>query len=120
MRDAISFGALFLCLLPVTSAHSADIVLLVPLDGKAEVIHSHYICEGAGDLDVRYINAASQGLAIIKVDGVDRVFVNAISGSGARYVSGSLEWWSKGEGAFMTDAIDAKKNMTCKERSGDE
>ncbi len=40
----------------------------------------------------------SSTTAIVRYEGRAREMIVAISGSGARYVGGGLEWWTKGVG----------------------
>ena len=43
----------------------------------------------------------------------DRVFVNVVSASGARYVSGSYVWWSKGDTATLENELENGSILTC-------
>ncbi|MEO8991709.1 MAG: MliC family protein [Nitrosospira sp.] len=63
--------------------------------------------KNAGDLSIAYhcksgrtVNASFRPdtTAIVRYEGKTREMVVAISGSGARYVGGGLEWWTKGMG----------------------
>ena len=54
----------------------------------------------------------------LSVDGQDVVFVNVVSASGAKYVSGVHEWWNKGADASLhnvTEGPDAAPVLTCTE-----
>lgn len=84
-------------------AHAQSALML---DGvsRGEIVNTTYRCTGATTalklpsslVQVTYHNAGQNSLALVPfTDGV-RVFVNVISGSGARYVAGDLEWWEKG------------------------
>ena len=41
------------------------------------------------------------------------IFVNVISASGARYVSGARTWWVKGDDAILTDDMSDAEPVTC-------
>lgn len=75
------------------------------LGADATVISTDYTCDKGGPIQVRYINSSHNNLAIVPVDGVERIFVNVMSGSGARYVSGQFEWWTKGNSATLRDEM---------------
>ena len=91
--------------------------LSVPLAPGAEntIILTSYSCDGGTPFEVQYINAGENNLALIPVEGVERIFVLTVSGSGARYVSGSQEWWSKGEAATLTDTMTEAPAQECTE-----
>lgn len=84
----------------------------LPLDG-ATLTAATYSCNGGEPFQVRYLNAGPNSLALISVDGQERIFVNVISGSGARYVSGQYEWWSKGDGATLTNLMEENSAQDC-------
>lgn len=49
-------------------------------------------------LSVRYVNTKNkQSFALLTVDGRKLLFVNVMSGSGARYVAEQYTWWNKGQ-----------------------
>lgn len=89
--------------------------LTLPLDAgvKAETITSRYSCNGGAPFEVRYINAGENSLALVPVAGASRIFVSTVSASGARYVSGALEWWSKGDDATLIDTMDEAATQQC-------
>lgn len=84
---------------------SAEPVLSIPLplNEESNVIPAEYSCPDSGKVSVSYINAGENSLAIVTINDIERVFVNVLSASGARYVSGEYEWWSKGENATFTN-----------------
>ncbi|WP_182911487.1 MliC family protein [Paracoccus sp. JM45] len=82
----------------------ADIALTLPLGPDANVAVQDYSCDNGTTLSVQYINAGANQLAMIPLEGQDLLFVSAVSGSGARYVSGMWEWWSKGSDATLSRA----------------
>lgn len=75
------------------------------LGADATLTSTDYTCDKGGPMQVRYINSSHNNLAIVPVDGVERIFVNVMSGSGARYVSGQFEWWTKGNSATLRDEM---------------
>jgi len=78
--------------------------LVLKLEGNAQRDIATYQCEGLeDDVVVEYINAHPVFLAILPVEGESLVFVNVISASGARYVSGQYVWWSQGNEAQLID-----------------
>ncbi|MDB6177643.1 MliC family protein [Paracoccus sp. Z330] len=90
----------------------AGVALTLDLGPAGETTAATYRCDD-GDLVVTYVNVGANSLALLQVDGEERVFVNVMSASGARYVSGSLEWWSKGDGAVLTDLQDEDSGTSC-------
>ena len=89
--------------------------LTIPLDigTEANIITARYSCAGGAPFAVQYINAGENSLALIPVDGSERVFVATVSASGARYVSGAHEWWSKGDGATLDDTMTDDPAVDC-------
>ena len=55
-----------------------------------------YACESGETIAASYPSADS---ATVKYKGSDYEMKVAVSGSGARYVGGEMEWWAKGSGA---------------------
>lgn len=66
-----------------------------------------YQCDNGRRVAVRYLNSADNQLALMRVDDKPKVFVNVMSGSGARYVAGRYEWWTKGEDGNLRDLMAA-------------
>ncbi|WP_050525995.1 MliC family protein [Pseudorhodobacter aquimaris] len=87
---------------------AAEMALSIPLalghNGSIEA--QSYSCGEGEQLTVQYVNTNSNTLAIVPVDGEDRIFVNAVSASGARYVSGAHVWWSKGDKATLENSLE--------------
>ncbi|WP_025040744.1 MliC family protein [Nitrosospira briensis] len=54
-----------------------------------------YHCKSGHTVDASYHSSTT---AIVRYEGRAREMIVAISGSGARYVGGGLEWWTKGVG----------------------
>ncbi|KWR92092.1 MliC family protein [Cupriavidus sp. IDO] len=64
-----------------------------------------YQCEGDMTLAVRYFNSPDNQIAIFRLEGKSVLAVNVISGSGARYVGGRYEWWTKGEDGTLRELM---------------
>jgi membrane-bound inhibitor of C-type lysozyme len=85
---------------------------------KIDRIQSNYDCGPAGSLNVTYVNADPNFIAIIPVTKQPQplVFASVISGSGTRYASGKYVWWAKGNSGSLYDTMtgdDAPPIMTC-------
>lgn len=107
---ATAIGAMALSAAPA-GAVEAGMQLVFALEGNAQRDIAVYQCDGMDEpKSVQYINAHPHFLAIVPVEGEDLIFVNVISGSGARYVSGQYEWWSRGNEAMFTDAMTATED----------
>lgn len=79
---------------------------------------AHYACDDHAARDVTYINGDGQSFAIVPVGGAALVFVDVLSGSGARYVAGQYVWWTKGPEATLYDLMrgeNGKPLATCRE-----
>lgn len=77
--------------------------VVIALTGDAEQRTVRYQCDGVEPFAVEYLNASPNFLAIVPVDGAQLLFVNVAAGSGARYVAGTYEWWTKGSEATFAD-----------------
>jgi membrane-bound inhibitor of C-type lysozyme len=65
-----------------------------------------YTCATGRILQVTYLNATNgQSFAVLPVKGRQMLFVNVLSGSGAKYQAGSYTWWAKGPQATLYDAM---------------
>ncbi|BCZ78462.1 transcriptional regulator [Paraburkholderia steynii] len=65
-----------------------------------------YTCATGRILQVTYLNATNgQSFAVLPVKGRQMLFVNVLSGSGAKYQAGSYTWWTKGPQATLYDAM---------------
>ena len=102
------------------AAPAADITL--PTDAASvDRVEAAYDCEKAGKIAVTYLAAGADSLAVVPVEGGDRIFVAVISGSGARYAAGPYVWWTKGRDASLYDVRagdDAPAIDTCAEVPG--
>lgn len=68
-----------------------------------------YTCDGADPLRVQYVHAGENALALTKINGTPRIFVNVVSGSGARYVSGADTLSTKGTTALLENQMEETK-----------
>ena len=101
---------------PTPPTVTAALTLTLESNSDIERTSATYLCDNEQALQVHYINAAPNFLAIVPVDGQSHIFATTISASGARYVSGPFEWWSKGgEGTLrdLTQGDDAEPMLTC-------
>lgn len=92
---------------------SAQVVL--SLEGSFERNIVEYQCEGLEPFRVDFINAQPNFLAIIPVGPQKLVFVNTISASGAKYVAGQFEFWTRGSEATLTDLQADPQSVECSE-----
>lgn len=101
--------------LAVTGTAAAEVALSIPLDlGRTGSIHAtSYTCGDADELSVQYVNTDANTLAIVPINGDERIFVNVVSGSGARYVSGAHVWWTKGDTATLESTLEEGSAMEC-------
>lgn len=101
---------------PTVPAVTAALTLTLESDTDIERTSATYLCDNEQALRVHYVNAAPNFLAILPVDGQTHIFATTISASGARYVSGPFEWWSKGDEGTLRDLTqdeDAAPLLTC-------
>ena len=89
--------------------------LTIPLETgtEANIITARYSCAGGAPFAVQYINAGENSLALIPVGGSERVFVATVSASGARYVAGAQEWWTKDDSATLDDTTNNAPPVEC-------
>ena len=106
---------LAIALLATASAATAQTTLSIPLKiGAADsVLSQTYACGDAEDFAVQYVNSGANALAIMQIDGEERIFVNVVSASGAKYVSGADVWWTKGDTATWENEMKAGSLQTC-------
>ncbi|KUE89107.1 hypothetical protein ASL20_10915 [Cupriavidus necator] len=67
-----------------------------------------YQCDGGKTLSVRYFNSPDNQAAVFRIDGKPVLAVSTVSASGARYVGGRYEWWTKGEEGTLRDLMQAE------------
>lgn len=90
---------------PHMTAAQTILSVALPLGPMDDVQTMTYACGDGKVLSVQYINAGANSLAIVPIDGKNRIFVNVLSASGARYVSGADVWWSKGDTATLENTL---------------
>lgn len=101
---------------PVLPTVTATLTLMLDATSDIERRTVIYQCDNGEGFRVQYVNAAPNFLAIVPVEGETHIFATTISASGARYVSGPYEWWTKGDEATLRDlmaAEDAPALATC-------
>jgi membrane-bound inhibitor of C-type lysozyme len=105
MRSAMR-AALLLTGITVAASVWAGPFSVGEIDGGArrEIV---YRCAGrAAPLRVAYWNARNgQGFALVPVAGRPLLFVDTVSGSGAKYEADHYVWWTKGRGANLYDVL---------------
>lgn len=94
---------------------SAQVVL--SLNGDFQKTTVEYQCEGIEPFSVEFINAEPNFLAIVPVGPRKMVFVNVMTASGAKYVAGQFELWTKGTDATLTDLQATPPSIECSEVS---
>lgn len=106
--------------LAVTGTAAADVTLSIPLDlgSTGSVDAQSYSCDEGKQFAVRYVNTDANTLAIVPIDGEDRIFVNVVSASGARYVSGAHVWWTKGDTATLENILEEANVKECQVQDG--
>ncbi|MDN3711467.1 MliC family protein [Paracoccus cavernae] len=99
----------------VGGAASAEVAVTIPLEvgPTSSVLTATYSCAGGEPFAVQYVNAGANALALLPVDGDERVFVNVVSASGARYASGPYIWWSKGDSATLENEMEDGSLTEC-------
>lgn len=103
---------------PIPTATSA-VVITLGTAGDFQRKAVTYGCEGQdAPIQVDYLNAAPNYLALIPIDGSTLVFNTVLSASGARYAAGKYIWSTKGPDASLydlTQGANAKPVLTCTE-----
>lgn len=118
MRLIASFAAVLLVALAAPARADVTFSTGLGVTGDAEIKTVKYDCEHHDPVTVQYLNAAPNFLALVPVKEGTLAFVNVISGSGAKYVAGKYEWWTKGNDATLhdvTEGLDAAPVLTCSE-----
>lgn len=115
MRNIFTTFAVVLVAGIANAAAGADVTVSIPLDiGAMDSVTSHrYSCGDGQDFAVQYVNAGANALAILSVDGEERIFVNVVSASGARYASGAYVWWTKGDTATLQNEMLEGGDLEC-------
>ena len=95
-----------LALVAVSGAARAAELLPLPDIRTSHRVMQKYTCATGRILQVTYLNASNgQSFAVLPVKGRQMLFVNVMSGSGAKYQAGSYTWWTKGPQATLYDAM---------------
>lgn len=116
----IRISLLTLSVFASAGAASAEATLSISLkSGTSDNVQSqNYSCGKGESFPVQYVNTGANSLAIVSIDGEDRIFVNVVSASGAKYVSGAYVWWTKGDTATLENEMEEGSLTDC--RSQDE
>ena len=90
------------------AASAAPVELVLP--GQVQRTSVAYSCSDGVDRTADYINVGENSLAVVDIDGAPIVFVNVMSGSGARYmpvnVNQTYELLTKGDAATLYEDSD--------------
>ncbi|MCI2394837.1 MliC family protein [Aliiroseovarius sediminis] len=111
---------LALASLAIAGTATAEVSLSIPVDlGTQGSVHAQsYACGEDEAFSVHYVNTDANTLAIVPLDGEDRIFVNVVSASGAKYVSGANVWWTKGDTATLENTLDEANVSECQAQNG--
>lgn len=90
----------------------ADAELSLSFDMEDVTVLRH-LCGDGDPLAVVYVNSDEESLALVPVDDDTRVFASTVSGSGAIYVSGALEWATQGDTATLRDTLRDETLIEC-------
>lgn len=106
---------LSIAMLATAGMASAQTTLSIPLKLGAmdSVMSQTYTCGDAEAFDVQYVTSGENALAIMPIDGEARIFVNVVSASGAKYVSGADVWWTKGDTATRENELTQGSLQEC-------
>ncbi len=103
---------------PAPALAGGPLSLSLEMGPQDEVRAIRYSCADGTELNVQYINSRANALALMRLAGQDLIFVNVVSGSGARYVSGAREWWTKGAEGSLRNETSGADAVTCTDMSG--
>ncbi|WP_113910485.1 MliC family protein [Roseovarius dicentrarchi] len=114
-RNLLTCGAVAAALATGAAPALAGAPLSLSLQmGQQDSVNAvRYSCTDGTELTVQYVNSGANALAVMRLAGDDLIFVNVISGSGARYVSGAREWWTKGAEATLRNETMGADAVTC-------
>lgn len=109
-------GLLALAMTATAGAAAAEATLSIPLElGTSGNVQSEtYSCGDGDPFPVQFVNSGANALAIMEIDGEERIFVNVVSGSGARYASGPYIWWTKGNTATLENEMEQDSLVECR------
>lgn len=119
MRTVAALFALLALAAGHALAAETSFQLGLSITGDAERKIVNYDCEGGpSPLQVAYINAAPNFLALVPVEDETYIFTAVIAASGVRYVAANYVWWTKGADAEfydLTQGEGAPPAFTCSE-----
>jgi membrane-bound inhibitor of C-type lysozyme len=107
-------GTIKTCAAVLSLVGGADLACAMPLTvpqvQTKTTVTKRYACKDDKSLAVTYINTKNgQSFALMTVDGKKLLFVNVLSGSGARYSAEQYVWWTKGpQGTLTSEMADPK------------
>lgn len=104
-----------LSMLLVAPVAQADVSVTIALQMGAgdSMMTQTYSCTDDATVSVQYINSGANALAVLQHEGEERIFVNVVSGSGARYASGADVWWTKGDTATLENTLADGGMLEC-------
>lgn len=104
-----------LSMLLVAQPLLAEVTVSIPLKiGELDNVTTYvYSCDNGESIAVQYVNSGPNALAIMPIDSEERIFVNVVSGSGARYASGADVWWTKGDTATLENELTGGDALSC-------
>jgi membrane-bound inhibitor of C-type lysozyme len=95
--------------MPALTAPTFAMPLTVPQIQTVSSVSTRYDCKDGKRIAVQYTNARNgQSFAALTVDGRKLLFVNVVSGSGARYAADRYIWWTRGPQANLYDETAPK------------
>lgn len=108
------FGSIVAISAVCATAALAEVSFSLGFESRDMMIRTQeYDCDATHPFKVHYLTSATDVLALVPVDGGQRVFVNVVAASGARYVSGHYEWWTKGGTATLSDVRKGEALLQC-------
>lgn len=106
MKGPIVAVALCAAALATTALEASAGVLKVPQIRTNDKRTTDYQCAGGKSLTVTYWNTDNgQSFALLPVSGKMLLFVDTLSGSGAKYQTGRYTWWTKGHTGDLYDEM---------------
>lgn len=117
---AATFVAAMMLIAPAQATQTSLQLSITTQSGEFEQRVTRYDCGTETPVQVSYINAAPNFLAVVPVADEPEpvIFAAVLSASGARYAAGKWVWWTKGPDASLYDstlAEDAEPVLTCSE-----
>lgn len=94
MKIILSFASILL-VSACAGAPRNNVDIQTPVASPATSLVHHYRCQSGATIAASY---PSTDAATVHYKGRAYTMQIAVSGSGARYVGGAMEWWTKGSG----------------------